>query len=128
MSSLKVNARGCAAFRLAEDARHVEAVLKMFDPDYIVRAIAAHRRVRGNPWFKHGTLFRHALDVLRVAPGPMTVREITDAVLAAKGIADATAQQRNGLEAGVRASLEDHVGKTVQRVGEGVPKRWALLR
>jgi hypothetical protein len=56
----------------------------------------------------------------------MTVREITDAVLAAKSITNATADQRKGLEAGVRASLEDHAGKTVQRVGEGVPKRWTL--
>jgi hypothetical protein len=47
--------------------RAVEAVLKMFDPDYNVRAISARRRVTGNPWFKRGTLFRAALDVLRTA-------------------------------------------------------------
>jgi hypothetical protein len=35
---------------VAEDARHVEAVLKMFDPDYNVWAISARRRVQGNPW------------------------------------------------------------------------------
>jgi hypothetical protein len=71
-------------------------------------------------------LFRHALDVLRAAQESLTVREVTDAVLVAKGITDATADQRKGIEAGVRASLEDHAGKTVRRVGEGVLKRWVL--
>ena len=32
------------AEKLADDMRHVEAVIKMFDPDYSVRAISARRR------------------------------------------------------------------------------------
>src|SRR3984893_10881635 len=66
------------AERLAADAKAVEAVLKMFDPDFNARAISARRRVTGNPWFKRGTLFRAALDALRTAQGPLTVRELTD--------------------------------------------------
>jgi len=115
------------AAKLAEDMRHVEAVLKMFNPEYSVRVISARRRVIGNPWFKRGTLFRAALDVLRGATAPMTVREVADAILAAKGIRDATAKQRAGIEAGVRSSLENHAGKTVERVGEGVPRRWRII-
>jgi hypothetical protein len=115
------------ALRLAEDMKHVEAVLKMFDPEFNARAIAARRRVTGNPWFKRGTMFRHALEALRAAPGPMTVRELVDAILAVKGITDATAKQHKDLEAGLRASLGVHEGKTVERVGEGIPMRWRLL-
>ena len=63
--------------------RAVEAVLKMFDPDYNVRAISARRRVTGDPWSKRGTLFRVALDVLRAAPKAISVRQIADAILAA---------------------------------------------
>jgi len=99
----------------------------MFNPEYSVRVISARRRVIGNPWFKRGTLFRAALDVLRGATAPMTVREVADAILAAKGIRDATAKQRAGIEAGVRSSLENHAGKTVERVGEGVPRRWRII-
>jgi hypothetical protein len=123
----RIQANKAEAKRLAEDMVHVEAVLKMFNPDYNVRAISARRRVIGNPWFKRGTLFRHALDVLRVAPEPMTVTQITHAVVEAKRITDATRKQRMGLEAGIRCALDNHAGKTVQRVGEGVPKRWRLL-
>lgn len=63
--------------------------------------------------------------MLRTATAPMTVREITEAVLKAKGI---TADKRQwlGIEQGIRSALEDHAGKTVQRVGEGMPKRWQL--
>ena len=55
----------------------------------------------------------------------MTVREITAAVLAAKGVT-ADKRQRLGVEAGIRLSLEDHAGKDVCTVGDGVPKRWSL--
>src|SRR5580693_8378776 len=64
------------AEKLAADAKAVEAVLKMFDPEFNARAISARRRVTGNPWFKRGTLFRAALEALRSAPAPWTVREM----------------------------------------------------
>jgi hypothetical protein len=122
----QIQANMAEAERLAEAMRHVEAVIKLYDPDYSVRAISARRRVQGNPWFKRGTMFRHALDALRKGGAPMTVREVTDAVMAAQGITDATTKQRDGLEAALRSCLETNVGKTVQRAGEGVPRRWAI--
>ena len=124
----RIQVNKAEAVKLAADMHHVEAVLKMFDPDYNVRAIAARRRQKTNPWFKRGTLFREALGVLRTAPAPMTVTELTRAVLAAHGLTDtATKQQRRGIESGIGAALEHHAGKTVQRVGEGIPRRWRLM-
>jgi hypothetical protein len=115
------------AEQLAADAKAVEAVIRMFDPEFNARTVAARRRVTGNPWFRRGTLFRHALEILRTAAAPMTVKEITAAVVTGAGITDATAKQRLNLESGVRASLENNAGKTVERVGEGVPKRWKVI-
>jgi len=106
---------------------HVEAVIRIFDPEYNVRAISVRRRQKTNPWFKRGTLFREALDVLRKAAGPLTVTEIMAAVLAAKGIRDATTRQRQGVAAGIRACLENAAGKTVERAGQGVPMRWKVI-
>lgn len=123
----RIQANKTEAQRLADEMRSVESVIKIFNPEYNVAAIAARRRQRTNPWFKRGTLFREALGVLRTATGPMTVREITDAVLAAKGVTDADKRQRLGVEAGIRSSLEDHAGNAVQAVGEGMPKRWQIL-
>ena len=101
--------------------------MKMFDPDFNARAISARRRVTGNPWFKE----RNAVPP---RPGRSAGRRCpddgkceTDAILAAKGIGNATPKQHLGLQAGVRSSLENHASKTVERVGEGVPKRWKLI-
>ena len=123
----RIEANKAEAKRLAEAMRRVEAVIKLYDPDYSVRAISARRRVQGNPWFKRGTMFRYALDALRTAPGPLTVREITDATMAARKITTATPQQRGGLEGAIRSCLEHNAGKTVQCVSEGVPKRWKVV-
>src|SRR5437870_8660538 len=67
---------------LAGQMRHVEAVIKMLDPSYSLRAISVKRR-QPNPWFKRGTVYRRAVDVLRVATEPLTAREIAERVLAA---------------------------------------------
>lgn len=122
----QIKANKAEAERLADAMRHVEAVIRLFDPAYNVRGISVRRRVQGNPWFKRGTMFRHALDAMRQAGRSLTVREITDAVMAAQRIKDATAKQRAGLEAAIRSCLETNVGKTVQRDGEGIPKRWRV--
>jgi hypothetical protein len=46
----------------------------------------------------------------------------------AHGLTDtAERKQRLGIESGIRAALEHHAGKTVQRVGEGIPRRWRLM-
>jgi hypothetical protein len=113
--------------RLREDKRHVAAVIKMFSPEYDVKAIAARRTYKANLWFRRGTLFRSALDVMRKTGQPLTVREIVDQMLAAKGIASPRTDQVRGLQAAVLASLWNRMGKgRVQMVGEGTPARWIL--
>jgi hypothetical protein len=69
---------------LAEQMRHVEAVIKMLDPGYSLRSISAKRR-KPNPWFKRGTVYRRAVDALRTAEQPLTARDIAERVLAGVG-------------------------------------------
>jgi len=54
----------------------------------------------------------------------MTAAEIADALLAGKGVTDATAKQHAYLRTTVRCSLGHHAGKTVERVSKGMPRRW----
>jgi hypothetical protein len=70
---------------------------------------------------------RRALDTLRNATAPLTVRELADALLAAKGITDATDRQHEMLQQALRSSLEKNVGKTVERAAEGIPMRWKIM-
>jgi len=114
------------AGRLAQDMRHVEAVLKLLEPGFDVRRIAVRRRNQKNPWFKRGEMFRHAIDVLRRAPAPMTAREITEALLRAQGFEPDRKAVRS-LFGSVQCSLRNHNGVTVERVGEGMPAKWRIM-
>jgi hypothetical protein len=67
-------------------------------PDFNVCGIAAKRRNKSNPWFKRGTLFRSAVDVMRRAGTPMTARAIADALVAGKA-PQATHKQAKDLQA-----------------------------
>jgi hypothetical protein len=77
--------------------------------------------------FKRGTLFRHALDVLRPAEGPLTTREVVLAMLRANGVAEPSAKQLSDLYGGVQSSLRSGNGKCVARVGEGARMRWKIM-
>jgi hypothetical protein len=109
--------------RLKTAMMQVEAVLLMLQPGFNIKSIAAKRRNKSNPWFKRGTLFRSAVDVMRRAGVPMTAREIAEALIAGKA-PQATHKQARDLQAAILAALRKRDGKTV--VGEGVPARWRL--
>ena len=79
-------------------------MVKMLEPGFNVASIAAKRRNKSNPWFKRGTLFRSAVDVLRRAEAPMTAREIADALVADKA-PQATRKQAIDLQAAILAAL-----------------------
>jgi hypothetical protein len=109
---------------LSHQMRHVEAVIKMLDPAYNLGRIAVKRR-QPNKWFKRGTLYRRAVDVLRTATGQMTAQEITAAILAKEGIETAKADAQS-IALAVQHSLKNHEGKGVEIVGEARPARWRL--
>lgn len=115
------------AERLQEAARNVEAVIQLFDPKFNLQAIAPRRRQQQNKFFKRGTIFRQAVDVLRRRGEPMTVADITTAVLIAAKVASPSEKDEVDLRAAIRASLEHNAGKLVERVGEAIPKQWRLL-
>ena len=64
--------------------------------------------------------------MLREAQGPPTAREITERMLAARGVTGAGPKAVRDLIASVQTSLQLHDGKTVIRVGEGMPGRWTV--
>jgi hypothetical protein len=111
---------------LGTDMKHVEAVIRMFEPGYDVRRIAVRRRNRTNGLFKRGTLFRAAIDALRKAPEPVTTRQIVEAMLAAKGGSGPSKKQWRVLFVAVQGILRNYDGRAVVRVGEGMPKRWKI--
>jgi hypothetical protein len=110
---------------LAEQMRHVEAVIKMLDPGYSLRAISVKRR-KPNPWFKRGTVYRRAVDALRTAEQALTARDIAERVLLTANIKRPDKRALVDLIGTVNSSLRNHAGKGVQRTNEGSPAKWRL--
>jgi hypothetical protein len=104
--------------------RQVGAVLKLLDPEYSLRRISIRRR-KPNPWFKRGTVFRSAIDVLRTAEKPLSAQAIAEAMLAKKGVAGVDRRALRDLTGAVKSSLRNHNGGTVNGDG-GKPERWRL--
>jgi hypothetical protein len=114
------------AIRLRTAMMQVEAVVKMLQPGFNVAGIAAKRRNKSNPWFKRGTLFRSAVDVLRRAEAPMTAREIAATLIAGKA-PQATRKQAIDLQAAILVALRERNGgcggwRGRQRGGDWQPR------
>jgi len=59
------------------DLLHVDAVLRLFAPDFEPAAIPPKAVRQPSGWFRPGELARMVLEVLRAAPAPLSIREIT---------------------------------------------------
>ncbi len=110
---------------LSHQMRHVEAVIKMLDPAYNLARITVKRR-KPNKWFKRGTLYRRAVDVLRTATGPMTTAELGVSLLTAEGI-EASKDEAQAIALAIQHSLKNHEGKGVEIAGESRPARWRIV-
>ena len=123
----KIKANQSEARKLVTDMKHVEAVLHMIQPDFNAQKIAATRQRKANPMFKHGEMWPTVLSILRDAGEPMTAREIAKAMLATKGIETPTYDQWRAVYGAISPSLRHHIGRYVDCVGEGMPKRWRVI-
>ena len=98
------------ARRLHADLAALDAVIRQFDPDYPVDAIAA-KRPRGPATPPGGPdIGRTVLGILRDAGGPMTVAAVTDRVLLLRGLDAATGA--------VRAVVEGSAGRALRHQRE----------
>jgi hypothetical protein len=115
------------AKRLAESMKHVEAVLKMLAPGFNVASIAARRKNKSAGPYKRGQVFRTVLVVMRESQEPLTSRQISEALLRKAGIAEPSLKQIRDMVGSVHSSLRNHQGRTIERVGDGMPARWRLI-
>jgi hypothetical protein len=113
------------AERLRKNMQHVEAVIKMLEPQFSLRRVAVKRR-KANQWFRRGTLYRKAVDVLRTAEQPMTATDIAWAVLNKANIQTTDKKAVQALGQGIQSGLRKHKGKSVEVVNDGFPALWRL--
>ena len=99
----------------------------MLEPTFDARKIAQRRQAHPNPLFDKGEMWLGALAVLRAASAPMTATDIAKAMLRAKGVERPTFAEVRALYGTINPSLRSHIGKSVECIGEGMPKRWRVV-
>src|ERR1700719_2985133 len=101
---------------LRVDIWHVQAVIRSLQPT---------RKRTPNPWFKHGTLFRAAIDVLKAAKRPLSAPEMTLSLLQQRSATNADPAAVYDLRRSVEQSIVYNRGRTIEAIGRW-PVHWKL--
>jgi hypothetical protein len=104
---------------------HLDATMRLFDPEIRPEKIGPRQRRRCNAWFRPGECLRLIYDVLRDAPQPMTTREVVDRMIALKRISGGDDRQRALFQKTVLASL-NRAKDTIERVGSAGVVKWRV--
>lgn len=110
------------------DLVHVDAVLQLYSPNLEPASIAVKGVRRKNGWFKRGELSRLVLDVLRVAPVPMTLKAIAAEVMTGRHLDPADERTVHLIVKLVRNTLTRQAGDLVERIAEGRTVTWRVRR
>lgn len=104
---------------------HLDATLRLFDPNGDPTKIAGKRPYKRVKLFGAGKLNRLILDALRDGARPMTLREVVASIVATLGYGDDAAK---GMTNRVRANLLYLVkrGGSVVKEGERGAAKWEL--
>ena len=112
------------------DLVHVDAVLRLFAPDITPEAFAPktprRRNERRNEWFPPGELSRMVLDVLRRAPAPLSIKDITVQVMLRRGLDPHDARTAELLRKLVNNALNRQPAGLVERIADGPAVTWRV--
>jgi hypothetical protein len=108
------------------DLLHVDAVLRLFAPEFEPATIPSKAVRQPSGLFRPGELARMVLDVLRTAPAPLTVREITMQIMERRGLDPQDARTAELLRKLVSNALNRQAADLVERIQDGVLVRWRV--
>ena len=104
---------------------HLDATMRLFDPDLRPQEIRPRRLRSRNAWFRPGECLRRIYDVLRDAPKPLTTRELAERIMDAKAIPAADDRQRALIQKTILGSL-NRAKETIERTETADVVRWRL--
>ncbi len=108
------------------DLVHIDAVLRLCAPDVVPEEIAPKAVRKRNDWFKPGELSRMVLDVLRIAPAPMTARDIAVEVMQRRGLDTTDARTGKLVTKLVHNAVTRQAADLVTRESKGNTSVWRL--
>jgi hypothetical protein len=104
---------------------HLDATMRLFDPELRPEEIRPRRRRTCNAWFRPGECLRLIYAVLRDAPEPVTTRDVAERIMAMKGLAASDARQHALIQKTVLASLS-RAKATIERVETAGVVSWRV--
>jgi hypothetical protein len=110
------------------DLVHVDAVLGLYAPELEPDRIPAGAVRRRNGWFKSGELMRMVLDTLRVAPVPMSSKEIAAAVMVRRGLDPTDVRTTRLIGKLVNNALTRQAGDLVEKIALHRSVTWRVRR
>jgi hypothetical protein len=113
-----------AALRADRDT--IDAAIRIFDPSRLPHKIKPHLRRPKPKLFRHGECSRAILGMLRVATGPLMVREIVERLAAEYHLDISQPADRDALIQKVRNTLSRHAGKGLVREQQGADVVWRV--
>jgi hypothetical protein len=105
---------------------HVDATMRLFDPDIRPKDIRPKQPRERNAWFRQGECLRLIYDQLREATQPVTTRELAERIMRVKAIPPADDQRRERVQKTLLASL-NRAKQTIARVEIAGVVRWRLI-
>jgi hypothetical protein len=104
---------------------HVDATMRLFDPDIRPNDIRPKQPRERNVWFRQGECLRLIYDELREATQPATTRELAERIMRVKAI-PAADDCRERVQKTLLASL-NRAKQTIARVETAGVVRWRLI-
>jgi hypothetical protein len=105
---------------------HVDATMRLFDPDIRPKDIRPKQPRERNAWFRQGECLRLIYDELREATQPVTTRELAERIMQVKAIPAADDQRRERIQKTLLASL-NRAKQTIARVETAGVVSWRLV-
>jgi hypothetical protein len=105
---------------------HVDATMRLFDPDIRPKDIRPKQPRERNAWFRQGECLRLIYDELREATQPVTTRELAERIVQVKAIPAADDQRRERVQKTLLSSL-NRAKETIARIEIAGVVRWRLI-
>ena len=105
---------------------HVDATMRLFDPDIRPKDIRPKQPRARNAWFRPGECLRLIYDQLREATQPVTTRELAEQIMRLKAIPAADNDRRERIQKTLLATL-NRAKQTIARVETAGVVRWRLI-
>ena len=105
---------------------HVDATMRLFDPDIRPKDIRPKQPRARNAWFRPRECLRLVYDELRETTQPVTTRALAERIMQAKGIPAADNDRRERIQKTLLASL-NRAKETIARVEVAGVVSWRLI-